>query len=239
MAEELVRLQKYIADCGIASRRKAEELILQNKIIVNQQIVNELGFKINPSKDIVKYDGKIIKPETVKVYIMLNKPVGYVTTSKDEFDRNTVLDLIDIQYRIYPIGRLDYDTSGLLILTNDGDLSNKLMHPKYKIDKTYIVEVIGIPKKVDILRLRKGIIIDDYETSPAEVEVLSAKGTSCKLKFIIHEGKNRQIRKMCEAVGLRVIKLKRVSYGRLDLGLLHEGSWRNLVKEEIQYLKNL
>lgn len=236
---ELVRLQKYIADCGIASRRHAEELILHNLIMVNNTIVNQLGFKINPDKDVVTYEGKVIKPEKVKVYIMLNKPVGFVTTSKDQFNRNTVLDLVKTDYRLYPVGRLDYDTSGLLILTNDGDTANKLMHPKFKVDKTYLAEVIGIPKKADLENFRHGLQIEDYITSPAQIEVLSVKGNSCKLKITIHEGRNRQVRKMCQAIGLKVTMLKRTNYGRLDLGRLHEGCWRNLTREEIQYLKGM
>lgn len=239
MTDNLVRLQKYIADCGIASRRKAEELILHNMIMVNQIVVNELGVKIDPSKDIVTYEGKQIKPETAKVYIMLNKPEGYVTTSNDQFNRPTVLDLVQSDYRIFPIGRLDYDTTGLLLLTNDGELSNILTHPKYKVEKTYIAEVAGILKRNDIESFKKGIKIDDYVTAPANLEVLSFKGTISHIKIVIHEGKNRQIRKMCSAIGHRVLKLKRVKYGNIDLGRLHEGSWRNLTKKEIDYLKNL
>lgn len=235
----LVRLNKYIADCGIAARRKADELILHNKIMVNQKLINEPGFKINPDKDIVLMDGNEIKLESKRVYILLNKPVGYVTTAKDQFGRKTVMDLIKTEYRVYPVGRLDYDTSGLLILTNDGQFANKLMHPKFKIDKTYIAEVQGIITNEELNRLRHGVIIDDVKTSPAKVEVIKEGGNSATLKIIIHEGRNRQVRKMCEAVGHKVKALQRISLGNISLGKLKLGQWRNMSISEIDYLKNL
>lgn len=236
----LIRLQKYIADCGVASRRKAEELILHKKVMVNQNVVTEMGLKINPDKDIVKVDGKLIKPENEKVYIMLNKPTGYITTSKDEHKRETVLELVkDIKYRIYPVGRLDYDTSGLLLLTNDGDFANKLIHPKFQIDKTYVVEFIGILKKDQLETLRKGVKIEDYVTEPAKVEIVGLKGNTTTLNITIHQGKNRQVRKMFEAVGHKVTKLKRVFFGNLSLGKLKEGHWRHLSKQEVEYLMKL
>lgn len=236
---ELIRLQKYIADCGIVSRRKAEELIIHNTVMVNQVIVNELGVKINPGTDVVSVNGEIINPERKKVYIILNKPVGYVTTAKDEFNRKTVLELIDTDYRIYPVGRLDYDTSGLIILTNDGDFANKLMHPKYNIDKTYVVELKGNIKDIEIKKLQRGIIIDSQKTHPAKVELLWTKKDTCELKITIHEGRNRQIRKMCEAIDHKVIRLKRISLGNITLGKLKEGQWRYLSNQEVNYLKGV
>ena len=236
---ELVRLNKYIADCGITSRRKADELILHNKIMVNKKLISEPGFKIDPTKDSVVVDGKEIKLESKKVYIVLNKPVGYITTAKDEFGRKTVLDLIETEYRIYPVGRLDYDTSGLLILSNDGEFANRLMHPSFKIDKTYIAEVQGIVNKDELSKLRHGVIVDEVKTSPARVEIIKAGGNSSTLKIIIHEGRNRQIRKMFEAVGHKVKTLQRISLGNISLGKLKIGQWRNLSSHEVQYLKEL
>lgn len=235
----LVRLNKYIADCGIASRRKADELILHNKIMVNQMLISEPGFKIDPEKDIVWVDGKEIKPESKKVYILLNKPVGYVTTAKDQFGRKTVLGLVETEYRIYPVGRLDYDTSGLLILTNDGELANRIMHPKFKIDKTYLAEVLGLVTESELNNLRNGIIIDDFKTSPAIVKKISENKNSTSLRITIHEGRNRQVRKMCEAVGHKVITLQRISLGNISLGNLKVGQWRNLTEKEVEYLKLL
>lgn len=235
----LVRLNKYIADCGIASRRKADELILHNKIMVNQILISEPGFRIDPEKDIVWVDGKEIKPESKKVYILLNKPVGYVTTSKDQFGRKTVLGLVETEYRIYPVGRLDYDTSGLLILTNDGELANRIMHPKFKIDKTYLAEVLGLVTESELNNLRNGIIIDDFKTSPAIVKKISENKNSTSVRITIHEGRNRQVRKMCEAVGHKVITLQRISLGNISLGNLKVGQWRNLTEKEVEYLKLL
>lgn len=237
---KLIRLQKYIASCGIASRRKAEQLILQNKVMVNYKIVNELGFKIDPEKDVVCIDGEIIKPQDHKIYILLNKPVGYITSVKDQFNRPTVMELInDVEYRVFPVGRLDYDTSGLLLFTNDGDLANKITHPKHKIDKTYIADIVGIPDKASIDRLREGITIDNYKTSPAKVKILKIKGNITSIKITIHEGKNRQVRKMFDAIGHRVIKLKRIAIGNITLGKLKEGKWRYLNKKEVEYLKRI
>lgn len=238
--ESLVRLQKYIADCGVASRRKAEELILHNKVMVNKTVINQLGYKVHPENDIVSIDGKIIKPESKKVYIMLNKPIGYVTTVKDQFNRPTVIDLlIDIEYRVFPVGRLDYDTSGLLLLTNDGDLANKIMHPRYKIDKAYIANVSGYPTEKELEKLRSGIKIDNYYTSPANVKILKMSNNSTSIHITIHEGKNRQVRKMFEAIGYKVVKLNRIALGNIKLNGLKEGHWRYLSSEEVNYLKKL
>ncbi len=237
MSEE--RLQKYIANCGVCSRRKAEELISQGKVKVNGKLVTELGFKVDTNKDVVFVDDKLINPVEEKIYIKLNKPTGYVTTVKDQFDRKCVIDLVDIPQRVYPIGRLDYDTSGLLLLTNDGDLSNRLMHPRYKVYKTYIARVKGRMNATDIGWLRHGIKIDDYTTAPAMADIIESDGLKTTVKISIYEGKNRQVRKMLEAVGKLVISLKRVSFGNIELGDLKPGEWKYLSKKEIEYLKSL
>lgn len=234
MVEE--RLQKYIARCGIASRRKAEELILQGNVKVNGLIVKELGSKIDPEKDVVEVYNKKIYEKDEHIYIKLYKPEGYVTTVKDQFNRKTVLDLINIKDRIYPIGRLDYNTSGLLLLTDDGDLANKLMHPKYHIYKTYEAVVKGSISEDSVNKLKTGILIDDYKTAPAKVKLLNKKDIS-SLQISIYEGKNRQVRKMFEKVGHSVIKLKRISFGDIDLGELKIGQWKYLTDDEINFLK--
>jgi len=231
-----MRLQKYIAECGVASRRKAEELIKQGKVSVNGVKVQEMGFKVSEN-DIVEVDGRKISLEKNKVYIMLNKPVGYITSVRDQFSRNTVLDLIKgIDERIYPVGRLDFDTSGLLLLTNDGSFAYKLTHPKHEMRKVYIAEVEGIPERKSIEDFRKGLIIEDYVTSPAEMTILEKKRKTSIIKVVIHEGRNRQVRKMCEAIGHPVISLKRVAIGGVWLGDLPEGKWRYLKEEEIRIL---
>ena len=235
---EIVRLQKYIAMSGKASRRAAEELITSGHIKVNDKTITELGTKVEIGADIVKLDGKIIKPETKKYYIMLNKPTGYVSTVNDQFDRPTVIDLIDeeIKSRVFPVGRLDYDTEGLLLLTNDGDFTYKVTHPKFNMDKTYIATIKGGIKVNGLNALRRGITIEDYKTSPAEVEILDAEKGVTTIKITIHEGKNRQVRKMCEAVGGKVVELKRISIGTVELGTLPLGRWRYLTSHEISYL---
>ena len=238
MAEE--RLQKYIARCGIASRRKAEELILNGYVKVNGSIIKELGSKINPEKDLVTvYDKKIYEKDE-HIYIKLYKPEGYVTTVKDQFNRKTVLDLINIKERIYPIGRLDYNTSGLLLLTDDGDLANKLMHPKYHIYKTYEAYIKGNITQDSMEKLKTGVLIDGYKTAPAKVKLLKQKETrqnTCVVQISIYEGKNRQVRRMFEAIGHNVIKLKRISFGDINIGELKLGQWKYLTDDEIKFLK--
>lgn len=233
------RLQKYMARCGVASRRKCEEIILANRVEIDNIIVNELGAKVDPDKNQVKVDGKIIAPEEMKLYIALNKPTGYLSTVKDDRGRKTLLDLVKVEERIYPIGRLDYDTSGLIFLTNDGEVYNNVIHPRVSIDKTYIAEVKGIISADGIKKFKDGIDIGDYTTAPGTCEVVSKGNNKCTLKIKIHEGKNRQVRRMCDAVGHPVVKLKRVSIGKIYLDKnLKEGSWRHLTSKEIEYLKN-
>lgn len=234
---EEIRLQKYLASAGVASRRKCEELILDGKIEVNGKIITELGTKIDPKKDEVKYNGKIVKSEEEKVYILLNKPIGYVTTAKEQFGRDMVLDLVRINKRIVPVGRLDMYTSGALILTNDGEFVNKLTHPSHEIDKTYNVTAKGIVTKEEIENLKKGVLIDDdYITKPAKVKILKIDEEKkiSRIQITIHEGKNRQVRKMCEAIGKKVLALHRCKIGNIDVKSLKLGEWRYLSKKEVE-----
>ena len=233
-----VRLQKYLADCGIASRRKSEELILNRKVEVNGKIIVELGTKINPEVDEVKYCGKIVKDTKQDyVYVLLNKPIGYVSTVVDQFDRDTVLDIIKIPgRRLVPVGRLDMYTSGALILTDDGDFVYKVTHPKHEIEKTYTVTVIGIVSNDEVESLRNGVIIDEeYKTKPAKVKILKTDEVKnqSRLEITIHEGKNRQVRKMCEAVGRKVIALHRSKIGNVKVNDMKIGTWRYLKPEEV------
>lgn len=236
MGEE--RLQKFISGCGITSRRKAEEMILNGEVRVNGLVVNTLGIKIDAENDIITINNKQIQKESNYIYIKLYKPVGYVTTVKDQFGRKTVLDLIDVKERIYPIGRLDYNTSGLLLLTNDGDLANKLMHPKYTIYKTYVALIEGTITNSSIDKLKTGIVIDGYKTAPAKVRLIKTSGCKSQVEVSIYEGKNRQVRKMFDAVGHNVIELKRISFGKIDLCNLKQGQWSYLNDEELKFLKN-
>ncbi len=232
------RLQKYLAKCGLASRRKCEELILEGKIEINGKVVRELGTKVT-DKDIVKYNGKEIKTEEEKIYILLNKPIGYVTTTKDQFGRDTVLDLVKLNKRIVPVGRLDMYTSGALILTNDGEFVNKITHPKNEINKTYNVTLKGIIEKKDVEILQTGVIIDEnYKTKPAKVKILKIdqEKNISRIQITIHEGKNRQIRKMCNSIGKKVLALHRNKIGNLDVKDLKIGKWRYLKKSEISLI---
>lgn len=233
-----IRVQKYLADAGICSRRKAEQYILEGKVRINDKVVFELGTKVTED-DEVYFENKKIKIEDKKVYIMLNKPVNYITTVKDQFGRDTVIDLIkDINYRLVPVGRLDYDTSGLLIMTNDGNLVYKLTHPKHNIDKVYVAKLEGIIKKEEIYRFENGIYIDNYKTSNAKIEILNLNNNNSNVKITIHEGKNRQIRKMCDAIGHNVLSLKRISIGDINLDV-PMGKYRYLTSKEIEYLDRL
>lgn len=232
------RLQKYLANCGVASRRKCEEYILQGKVKVNGEIVTELGTKINPKKDIIEFENKKVKENTKYVYILLNKPIGYVTTAEDQFGRDTVLDLVKVKERIVPVGRLDMYTSGALILTNDGDFVYKVTHPKHEIEKTYTVTLKGIVQNGEIEQLRQGVQIEDYITKPAKVKILKTdvEKDISRLEIIIHEGKNRQVRKMCEAVGRKVLALHRSKIGNIGVKDLELGKWRYLSSKEVEGL---
>ena len=236
----VVRLQKFLADAGIASRRKCEELIENNKVLVNDELAY-LGQKIDSDKDIVMYNGKIVKINTKKIYILLNKPIGYVTTSKEQFNRPFVLELININERIVPVGRLDMYTSGALILTNDGDFVYKITHPKHEITKTYTVTVRGIVNESDIEFLKHGVKIDNsYITKPAKARILKTdvEKNLSRMEIVIHEGKNRQVRKMCEAIGKKVLALHRAKIGNIDVKNLKLGTWRYLNEKEVENLLN-
>lgn len=232
-----LRLQKYIALCGIASRRKAEKLIALGRVSVDGNIISEMGFKVQPW-NVVNVNGKVIEPETQKVYIAMNKPVGYITTASDQFGRKTVLDLTQkVPERIFPVGRLDSDTSGLIILTNDGDFAYLLTHPKHTLAKTYLAFVEGRPEAEKIKEFESGLEIDGYTTQPAKFELLKRLQTTSQVRITLYEGRNRQIRKMMEAIGCSVISLKRTAIGDLKLGTLEEGEWRNLTVEEVRKFK--
>ena len=230
------RLQKIIAACGECSRRNAEKLITDNKVKVNGKIAS-LGDKADPSRDVIEVCGKVISGGQ-RFYIMLNKPRGYITTLEDERDRKTVSELVDVGTRVYPVGRLDYNSEGLLIMTNDGELTYRLTHPSNEIPKGYIVTVRG-HLETALTTLKSPIMIDGRETKPADISVLRENSEGGLLHITIREGRNRQIRRMCEAADLKVLRLKRVSVGDLVLDKMPAGRWRHLTDKEVKYLKSL
>ena len=258
------RLQKYLANNGVAARRKCEEFIQEGRVKVNGQVVKELGTKINPEKDIVEFDGKVVKPVGKKVYILLNKPIGYVTTVKDQFERPTVLDLVKVEEKVLPVGRLDMYTSGALILSNDGEFINKITHPRNEVEKTYTVTVKGIVTKEDVEKLQNGVEIQmdklyenedenneennynpkqkdkTFKTGKAKVKILKTdeEKNISRLQITIHEGKNREVRKMCEAIGKKVLALHRRKIGNLDVKNIELGKWRYLNKKEVEEMIN-
>lgn len=233
------RLQKVMARAGVASRRESERMIKAGRVQVNGQVVKELGTKVTGA-DVVLVDGQLIEREQ-KVYILFYKPRGVISAAKDDKGRKVVTDFFkDIyQQRLYPVGRLDYDTSGLLLMTNDGDLANKLMHPRYKVNKTYVAKVAGIPTNDELEKLRHGIIIDGRKTAPAKSKILSTdmKKQTAIVSLTIHEGRNHQVKKMLQAIGHPVKKLKRETYGFLTLKGLTSGEYRELKHDEIELLK--
>lgn len=234
-----MRLNKYIADAGICSRRKADELIGNGNVKINGAVVKELGCKIEDG-DKVEVNGKVIESAGKKVYVAVNKPLGYITSMDDDRDRPTVAQLVaDIPERLFPVGRLDYNTSGLLIMTNDGQLTYTLTHPKHEVYKTYVAKVAGALSDTRLAKLRKGVDIGGFITSPAKVKVIKQMPRHAVVEISIREGKNRQVRKMFAAVGNKVQELKRVSIGDIKLGRLMEGHYRKLTREEIEYLKKL
>ena len=223
-----LRLNKYIASTGACSRRKAEEYIISGRVSINGKIVTELGTQVG-SNDVVCIDGKEIVLEERKVYIMLNKPIGYVTTAKEQFNRKSVLDIVKVKERIYPVGRLDMDSEGLLLLTNDGDFANNIIHPTKHIAKRYEVLLKEEITETMIKKLRDGVDIGGYTTRRAVIEKIKDN----IVHITITEGKNRQVRRMCEAVGNKVVNLKRISIGKLELGELKTGTYIELIKEDI------
>lgn len=228
-----MRINKFIASSTNISRRKADDLIKDKKVIVNNELLEEPGYDVKPG-DTVVIDGKVLSPEKEKLYYLLNKPIGYVTTTNDEFNRPKVIDLIDDEKRLFPVGRLDYNTSGAIIITNDGDFANKIMHPSKKIDKTYKVLINGIPTRYDIKKLEKGIKLKEFTTAPSKVEIIKCGKQTAELFITIHEGHNRQVRRMFEVLGYKVIELQRVSIGSLRINRLGVGKYRKLSKKEIE-----
>lgn len=232
-----MRLQKYIAECGASSRRGAEKLISEGRVSVNGEVIDFMGFEVSED-DVVALDGVILKKEEKKYYIMLNKPKNYVTTVSDDLGRPTVMELVrDIRARLYPVGRLDFDTTGLLIMTNDGDFTNKVTHPSHAINKAYIARVKTPLTEEQLSLLRKGVIIDGVKTSEAGAENVKNPKHGAEVKITIHEGRNRQVRKMLDSVGAEVLSLKRISIGSLALGNLPEGKWRHLSEAEVNKLR--
>ena len=234
-----MRLNKYIADAGICSRRKADELIANGNVKVNKAVVKEMGYQVEDGDEVI-VNGTKIETKGKKVYVVVNKPKGYITSMDDDKDRLTVAELVaDIPERLFPVGRLDYNTTGLLIMTNDGQLTYTLTHPKHEVYKTYVAKVAGIISDKRLAMLRKGVDIGGFVTSPAKVKVIKQMPRHAVVEISIKEGKNRQVRKMFAAVGNKVQELQRVSIGEIRLGRLMEGHYRKLTKEEIEYLKSL
>ena len=239
MKDNKIRLQKHLAECGVASRRKAEELIAAGKVKINGHIA-EIGARVDPKRDKVTVRGRAVIPVNEKVYIMLNKPRGFVTTMSDELGRKTVSDLVaDAGNRIFPVGRLDRDSEGLLIMTNDGDFANKLTHPSSHVNKTYRVTVKGAAEEEQLLKMKEGILLDGRKTLPCDCFVAERKPDRTVLIFVLNEGRNRQIRRMCEAVGLEVLRLKRTEIAGVKLGMLPQGKWRPLNEREMRRLTNI
>ncbi len=237
MNNDTMRLQKYIANAGITSRRKAEELIIDGKVKVNGAVVTKLGTTVS-GKDIVEINGAVVKKTHDHVYILLNKPEGYVTTLKDHFDRKIVTDLLGgIKERVFPIGRLDYNTSGLLIMTNDGEFANQIMHPSSEIEKEYVVKINKRISDKGMAALINGVTVEDYVAKPKKVDVLTENPRNSYISLTLTEGKNREIRKMFEVLGYRVQKLKRVRIGNIEMGFLKKGDYRYLSAEEVKDLK--
>ena len=235
-----MRLNKFMASCGVASRRKCDEIILEGRVKINAKVVKKLGVQVDPAKDLVTIDDGAIRIKGEYEYYLLNKPTGYVTTVSDPQGRKTVMDLIpESKKRLYPIGRLDYNTSGLLLVTNDGELTQKLTHPSFELGKTYVAKVDGEVNLIDIARLRGGVDIGGFVTSKAEVNLISANSKESRVKLTIHEGKNRQVRKMFKAIGKNVKELERIAIGKLNLAGLKVGECRPLTEKEVKYLKEV
>lgn len=232
-----MRINKYIATSGMTSRRKADDLIINGNVKVNGVSMREPGYDVKEG-DVVEVNGNVVGASQKLEYVAVNKPLGYITTVEDDRERATVMELVkDVDARLFPVGRLDYNTSGLLLMTNDGDLAYRLTHPKHNVDKTYIVTVQGVVSDEKVAKLRNGVDIGGFVTSKARVKIIKGTKTTTTLEVTIHEGKNRQVRKMFAAVGNKVIDLQRVAIGDIRLGRLAEGHYRKLTREEVEYLK--
>ena len=231
-----MRLQKYMAMMGIASRRKCERLIEQGKVTVNSVTVTEMGFQIDPDKDIITFNNKRIAGKPLRRTFLLYKPIGVISSASDPYGRTTVVEMLPRNERLYPVGRLDYLTSGAILLTNDGELALQLTHPRYETQKTYHAWLKGTIDREAMESFEKGIHIDDFVTSPADIKILKKGNNRCLVEIILREGRNRQIRKMCDALGYPVMRLKRVAIGSITLGELKPGEWRELSGNEIKQL---
>ncbi len=236
----IIRLNKFLSNAGVASRREADKLIVEGRIAVNNEVIQTLGAKIDDEKDIVTIDGKRIKSKDQFQYLIMNKPTGYLVTLKDPLQRPTVLDLIpNLKSRVFPVGRLDFDSEGLLLLTNDGELANRLMHPRYGIKKVYLVNVKNVPERSRLQILEKGIRIDGKKTAPAKVTLLKPGSKSALIRIELTEGRKREVRRMFEAIGHPVRDLKRIQFAELNLKNLKRGHWRYLTSNEVSNLKKL
>jgi len=233
-----VRLNKFLAQAGVASRREADRMITEGRVSVNNTFVEELGVQIDPIKDSVRVDGRIVKKEKEEFYLLLNKPKGYLVTLKDPFERPTVLELLPkLKMRVFPVGRLDLNSEGLLILTNNGELANRLMHPRYGIKKVYEVRTKGIPSQKSLLRLERGIHLDGKKTAPAKIAHLGSDPKNARIRIELTEGRKREVRRMFEAIGYSLLSLKRVNYAGIAIGTLRKGQWRYLTQPEVLNLK--
>ncbi len=233
---EPIRLQKYLAQCGVASRRAAEKLIEEGHVAVNGMVVTEMGVKVT-GRERITVDGKTVRPEAHKIYIMMHKPTGVLCSAKDDRERTCVVDLIEgLEERLYPVGRLDYDSSGLLLVTNDGDFMQKMTHPSFEIWKTYEAVVKGTPNESHVKKFADGLELDDGKTLPALLTVIGYKGKNAIAEVRIREGRNRQVRRMMEKIGHPVVSLKRTAFGSLELGDLKPGKWRYLTEKELAQL---
>ena len=233
-----IRLNKFLAQAGVASRREVDKMIAEGRIKVNGQVVQVLGYKIDDEKDRVDVEGRRVEKEEGLVYLMINKPPGYLVTLKDNFQRPTIQQLLpSLRKRVFPVGRLDYDSSGLLLLTNDGELAYRLTHPRFKVPKVYLVKVKGEPDPSELTRLEKGIYLDGKKTAPAKIIQIGGDPKKSLLKIEIYEGRKREVKRMFQAIGHKVLQLQRINFGGLRLGNLKMGKWRFLTPKEIETLK--
>ncbi|NWG04515.1 MAG: rRNA pseudouridine synthase [Syntrophaceae bacterium] len=236
----LERIQKILAKAGIASRREAERMILEGRVTVNGKVIETLGLQVDPSKDHLKVDGKRIAPFEPKVVLLMNKPRGYLSTVKDPLGRPTIMDLLShVKWRVYPVGRLDLDAEGLLLLTNDGDLAHRLSHPKFLIPKTYLVKVTGVPEEKKLLRLKRGVPLEEGVAKAVSCTLISQKEKNSWMRVVVTEGRNHLVKRMFSTIGHPVLKLKRIQYGPIPLGDLPFGQFRYLTPEEIEKIKKL
>ena len=234
----MIRLNKFLAKAGIASRRKCDDLILAGRIKVNDSVITKLGFRIEEERDRVMFDDKPVGTPVSFHYLILNKPTGYVTTAHDQFNRHTVMDLLPLEERLFPVGRLDYDTTGLLLITNDGDLANQLIHPRFKVEKTYHVLLNKLIKPVALHNLQQGVVLDGKKTAPCKMQQIRVIDNCSLLEVKIHEGRNRQIKRMFELFEYTVDSLDRIAFGPLHLTGLKRGEWRYLKKAELDELRS-